>query len=66
MTKSRNDGPGAGSGAKPVTVSRRRRQSRHSLPGPSLEPTDEEIQPLGANPPVGGLGPDWEAGGAGV
>ena len=65
MTKSRNDGPGVGSGAKPVTVSRRRRQSRHSLPGPSLEPTDEEIQPLGAGPPGGELGPDREARGAG-
>ena len=65
MTKSRSDRPGSGSGAKPVTVSRRRRQSRHSLPGPSLEPTDEEIQPLGADPPVGELGPDREARGAG-
>ena len=44
MTKSRSDGPGSGSGAKPVTVSRGRRHSRHSLPEPSLEPTDEEIQ----------------------
>ena len=62
---SRNDGPGVGSGAKPVTVSRRRRQGRHSLPGPSLEPTDEEIQPLGAGPPGGGLSPNREARGAG-
>ena len=42
MTKSRSDGPGSGSGAKPVTVSRR--QSRHASRDRRLEPTDEEIQ----------------------